>query len=152
MGARGLLPGRDDGHQVKGRLASSPPARAAEEPRAVGRPRRLPVRPETLPLVLLLAIGIVLRAWFMLGYRPASLGHADSEGYDRSADVDLFGSSFRSAGCPVFLRLAHLASANLSFTIALQHALGVGTAALLYASVRRVGGPRWAALLPAAVV
>ena len=102
--------------------------------------------------MLVLAIGIVLRVWFMLGYRPAFLGYADSAAYVRSADVDLFGSSFRPAGYPAFLRLAHFASSNLSFTIALQHALGVGTAALLYASVRRVGGPRWAALLPAVAV
>jgi hypothetical protein len=108
--------------------------------------------PEAAAVVLLFAAGAALRVWFLVGYRPAFMGFKDSEGYVRAAQSDLFLSDFRPGGYPLFLRLPHLVSANLSFTIALQHLLGLATAALLYLALRRLGASRWASLVPAAVI
>lgn len=105
-----------------------------------------------LVLVVLFAAGAALRVWFLFGYRPAFMGFKDSEVYVRAADTDLFLSDFRPGGYPLFLRIPHLTSDNLSFTIGLQHLLGLATAALLYLALRRLGASRWTSLVPAAVV
>ena len=121
-------------------------------PRVVAdRLRRLGVEPGLLAVVALFALGAGLRLWFLAAYRPAFMGYADSASYAVAAQRDVF-LAFRAAGYPIFLRLAHLVSADLSFTVGVQHLLGITTAALLYLSVRRLGGARWSALVPAGVV
>jgi dolichyl-phosphate-mannose--protein O-mannosyl transferase len=50
------------------------------------------------------------------------------------------------------LRLVRHLSDSLSFTISLQHALGIASGLLLYKSLRRLAVPPWLGLIPAAVV
>src|SRR5687767_13038198 len=100
----------------------------------------------------LLVAGLGLRLAFMLAYRPAFVGYSDTAVYISGAKGDLFWDPLRVAGYSAFLRVAHGISAELSFTTLVQHALGVGTALLLYATVRRVGGSPWMAFVPAAIV
>jgi hypothetical protein len=110
------------------------------------------VRRVPLALGILLALGVALRILFMLAYRPALLGYPDTSVYLTGATGDLFWDPLRVVGYPEFLRIVRVASSDLSFATLVQHGLGVGTAVLLYLACRRVGGPRWVALVPAAVV
>ncbi|MGO9762072.1 MAG: glycosyltransferase family 39 protein [Solirubrobacteraceae bacterium] len=103
-------------------------------------------------IVLLTAGAIAVRVWFMLSYSPAFLGFPDSHAYLSAAALNIFRDAQHPAGYPLFLRLVHHLSDRLSFTILVQHALGVATGLLLYASVRRTGAPPWLGLAPAAVV
>jgi hypothetical protein len=98
------------------------------------------------------AAGVALRVVAMYGYRPAFIGYPDTREYALGADGELFADPVRTAGYPLFLRLAHVLSDHLSFTIAVQHLLGVATALLLFGAVRRSGAPAWVGLVPAAVI
>lgn len=98
------------------------------------------------------AAGAAVRIWFVADYRPAFLGNEDSATYAWAAAHDLFHSPVRPAGYPVFLRLVHAVAPHLTYTIVLQHLVGLATAALLYGLLRRVGVSTFLALLAAAVV
>jgi hypothetical protein len=103
-------------------------------------------------LVTLLAGAIAVRAWLMLDYGPAFLGFGDSHEYADAAATGVFTDLQKPAGYPIFLRAVHLFGDRLSFTIAVQHALGIAAGLLLYKAVRRTGAPPWLGLLPAAIV
>jgi hypothetical protein len=102
---------------------------------------------------LLLAIAAIgLRIWLTLIYRPAFLGFSDSAAYLRAAAHNIFADPQHPAGYPLFLRLLHHLSNQLSFAIVVQHALGVASGLLLYCSLRRLSVPPWLGLIPAAIV
>ncbi len=103
-------------------------------------------------LWILLAIGILVRASVWATYSPAALNLLDSAAWVGAADGELFGDATRTVGYPIFLRATHLISGQLEWTIFLQHVLGVGTALLLYATVRRIGAPVWAAIVACAAI
>ena len=46
----------------------------------------------------------------------------------------------------------HAVSAQVEFTIAIQHLIGIVTGLLLYATVRRLGAPVWVAVVAAAAI
>ncbi len=100
----------------------------------------------------LLAGAIAARAWLMLDYSPAFVGFGDSHEYVSAAALGVFRDVQKPAGYPIFLGLLHLFSNQLTFTILVQHLLGVATGLLLFGAVRRTGAPAWLGLLPAAVV
>jgi 4-amino-4-deoxy-L-arabinose transferase-like glycosyltransferase len=104
------------------------------------------------PVAVVFGLGIVLRLALTYAYRPAFAGYPDAEVFAVAAGGDPYASIWRTAGYPFMLRGLHALSDELVFTTLVQHALGVVTAALLYAAVRRVGAGVWVALLPAAVV
>jgi hypothetical protein len=94
--------------------------------------------------------GTLIRVWFVAAGPRAFVGDLDTLGYvrawgNRSPQVRPYGYSF-------FLRAAHAISSNISFTIVLQHVLGLVAAGLLYASVRRFTGSRVAAAIAAAFI
>lgn len=99
-----------------------------------------------------MAGAIAVRVWLMVDYSPAFVGFGDSHEYVSAAALGVFRDAQKPAGYPIFLGLAHLFSSSLTFTIFLQHALGIATGLLLYKSVRRAGAPPWLGLFPAAVV
>jgi hypothetical protein len=103
-------------------------------------------------MTILLAGAVGVRAWLMISYSPAFLGFPDSGAYALAAALNIFRDAQRPAGYPFFLRLVHHLGDTTSFTIALQHALGIATGLLLYKAVRRTGAPPWLGLLPAAIV
>jgi Dolichyl-phosphate-mannose-protein mannosyltransferase len=111
-------------------------------------------RAALVALVALLLAGGGLRLWLTLSQRPALIGYTDTYDYlfTASGMRPLFEDGLRPAGYPLFLRIANWVNGNLSFTILLQHGLGLASALLLYLAARRVGVPRWWALLPAGVV
>ena len=98
------------------------------------------------------AVGVALRAWFMISYRPGFLGFPDAGSYAIFANTQLFGTPYRPAGESAFLRVLNHLSGELSFSVAAHHILGVGTAVLLYCACVRLGSSRRLAALPAGVV
>ena len=106
-----------------------------------------------LALTMLLVAGVALRLLMWLEYRPAMMNNPDSAAYLQIAEESLFKTDpARPAGYPMFLRTLHGVAANVDLVIVLQHLLGIATALLLYATVRRVGAPVWAGLVAAAAV
>lgn len=94
--------------------------------------------------------GTLIRVWFVAAGPRAFVGDLDTITYvgawdSRSPQVRPYGYSF-------FLRAVHEISANVSFTIVLQHVLGLVAAGLLYASVRRFTQSRVAATIAAAFI
>jgi len=98
------------------------------------------------------AVGIALRILTMVGYSPGDISHPDTAWYVGSAAHSLFSDPFRPVGYALFLRLLHSVSPNVSFTIAVQHLVGLATALLAYRLCRQIGSRRAVALLPAAAV
>ncbi len=90
--------------------------------------------------------------WLIVAYPPGFLGFPDSGQYVVSATLDIFHDAQRPAGYPLFLRLVHHLSDKVSFTVLVQHVLGIATGLLLYKAVRRTGAPPWLGLIPAAIV
>ena len=153
---------RGDAHAAQEAPAQAAPAeRSAEErrqqPHMIAQPaiaervRRAGLR-IPLPLVALLTAALALRIFTMDAYRPAVLTMADSTAYVWAAGGELYGDAVRPAGYSLFLRGAHLVSADVSFTIGVQHLFGLVSALLLYLTTRRLGGGQWLSLVPAGAV
>jgi 4-amino-4-deoxy-L-arabinose transferase-like glycosyltransferase len=89
----------------------------------------------------------------MVDYRPAYLSSNDSARFLHFAHIDdgMFEDTFGPTGYAAFLKVLRFFSDQLEFTVAVQHLLGVVAALLLYAAVRRLGAPVWAAAIPAGV-
>ncbi len=102
-------------------------------------------------LAALVAGAIAVRAWLLVGYGPAFVGFGDSHEYVVAARLGVFHDVQKPAGYPIFLALVHALSDRLTFTIVVQHALGVATGLLLFAAVRRTGAPPWLGLAPATI-
>jgi hypothetical protein len=100
----------------------------------------------------ILAAGAVLRLLFMVAWQPAFMGWPDAKTYLLAAHGHVFASVLRPAGYPIFLRALDAVSPGFSTIILVNHALGLATAALIYAAVVRAGGPAVLGLVPAAVV
>jgi hypothetical protein len=104
------------------------------------------------PLLIVLGAGLVLRVYLMLIYRPVAAGFNDTIEYLTTSHDHLFRDPFRPAGYPLFLRIVRYTVPELSAVVAIQHLLGLATAALLYLVVRRLTARRWLPALPAALV
>jgi hypothetical protein len=101
-------------------------------------------------LAALLAAGLGLRlglGWTRTGF----IDNPDSFGYVNAGQREFFIPPMWPAGYPIFLHVAHALSAQLSFTIAIQHLLGMASAVLLFLTVRQVAPAGWG-LIPAAVI
>jgi hypothetical protein len=109
--------------------------------------------PELAALAVLLVVGAILRIYFLVQWRPALVGYSDSGIYFMSATGHrMFSDPIRLAGYGMFLRAFHWIWPHLVLVIVVQHAMGLVTAVLLFAIVRRIGGPVGLGLVPAAVV
>lgn len=99
----------------------------------------------------LLAAAAVLRVVVQLAYRPALFFYGDSFAYLANASR-LQPEAIRPAGYPGFLRVV-LWIHDLAVVPAVQHVLGLLTATLVYALVRRLGiGPVGASIAAAPVL
>jgi hypothetical protein len=102
--------------------------------------------------LVLLVVGASLRLLFMLAWEPAFMGWPDAKSYIDVSQGDLFGNVLRPAGYPLFLRGLYAIAPSIALVVAVNHLLGLATAALLYGAVARTGAPGWLGLLPAGVV
>ena len=63
----------------------------------------------------------------------------------------LYWNPYRPAGCLILLRILHRLNRRLAFVVGVQHALGIGTALVLYRCTARYLSRSWIALIPACV-
>lgn len=103
-------------------------------------------------LGMLLLAGILVRLAAMFAYPPTIPSNADSRVFAQFAAGNLLGDPQHPAGYSLFLALLGLVTRQVIVFTVVQHALGVATALLLFAAVRRLVGSPWPALLPAAFV
>jgi hypothetical protein len=108
-------------------------------------------RRTAIALAVLLAGALAVRLWLLVAYGPAFVGFGDSHEYVTAATVGVFHDVQKPAGYPIFLELLHALSDRVTFTILVQHGLGLATGLLLFGAVRRSGAPAWLGLFPAAV-
>jgi hypothetical protein len=99
-----------------------------------------------------LGAGAVLRGLMMVAWSPAFMGWPDAKSYLDVAHGQLFSNVLRPAGYPLFVRVLDGLHPSLGLIVVANHALGLGTAALLFAAVARAGAPPLLALVPAAIV
>ena len=117
--------------------------------RVVGLARR---RPELAVLCLLLILGLAARIYFMLVWQPAITGYSDSGIYFQDAYQGIWSDPVRTVGYGMFLTVLHAITPHLLLVTAVQHLMGLGVAVLLFLTTRRIGGPVWLGLVPAAIV
>jgi hypothetical protein len=103
-------------------------------------------------LAVLLGVGLALRVWLVLVWRPALTGYSDSGIYFTGAVRSLWSDPIRTVGYSMFLRVLHAITPHLILVVIVQHALGLLAAVLLFLAVRRCGGPRGLGLAPAAII
>ena len=108
--------------------------------------------PAQWTLALLLIVGIALRVLAAAAEWPIYPKLADSTAYAHYAENGVLGNPQHPAGYSIFLAFLGTVTREVAVPIVLHHLFGVATALLLYASVLRLSGSRWFALLPAAVV
>lgn len=108
--------------------------------------------PEVFGLLVLLAIGLLVRIALTVAWRPAFTGYSDSGIYFQGAFESVWSDPIRMAGYSMFLDALHAISPHLASAIAVQHAMGLGAAAIIFFTVRRCGGPAWLGLVPAAAL
>jgi hypothetical protein len=107
-----------------------------------------------VPVALLIVVtaGLLLRIALSLAYAPTYLTSYDTALYVDVANGELFSDVTRPVGYPLFLRALHTLSDAVSFTVQVQHLIGIACGLLLYATVRRVGAPIWVGVVSAAAV
>src|SRR6185503_3300053 len=116
-------------------------------------PRRLAAeRVAVAGLAAVLGAGALLRGLMMVAWSPGFMGWPDAKSYLDVAHGELFSNVLRPAGYPLFLRVLDVVNPSLDLVVLVNHALGLGTAVLLFATVRRLGAPPALGLVPAAVV
>ncbi|MCW3065936.1 MAG: arnC [Solirubrobacterales bacterium] len=103
-------------------------------------------RPHALFLALV-AVGGALRTLAWLAYQPALI-YPDSIAYLQNA-ANLQPYKTRPLGYPAMLRILPDLH-DLALIPAVQHAMGIGIAVLLYVLLLRLGVPRWGAALATA--
>jgi hypothetical protein len=109
-------------------------------------------RPDYAVLIGLLLAGLALRTYFTFAWHPALTGFSDSGIYFQDGVQSVWTDPIRTVGYSMFLRVLHGISPHLILVIIVQHLLGLVTAAVYFFTVRRVGGPRWLGLIPAAAI
>jgi hypothetical protein len=125
-------------------------ALAVRVTRARQRERRH--RRERIALAIVLALGVLLRVWFLLVWRPALTGYSDSGIYFQDAYQGVWSDPIRTVGYGMLLAALHWIVASLLFVTVLQHLMGLLAALLLFAAVRAIGGPSWLGVVPAAAL
>jgi hypothetical protein len=118
----------------------------------VDRVRTAARDPVMVALALIVGLGVALRLYFLLRWRPALVGFPDTAIYVSSAHSDVFELPLRVDGYGIFLQILHGLYAHLAFVILVQHVLGIASGLLLFGAMRRAGLVRGLGLLPACVV
>lgn len=100
-------------------------------------------------MVGLIVVGIALRVLAIVSWWPVAPTLED--GYQRFA-ANPFLDPQHPAGYDLIVAALGHVSRQIAFTVLLQHVIGIVSALLLAAAVRRITGSAWAGLVPAAIV
>ena len=103
-------------------------------------------------LAAMVAVGLAMRVVAITSWWPAITTVADSWPYAVYAETDPLGDPQHPAGYPAMLAVIGFLTRELAVSIIIQHLLGIVSALLLFAAVRRMTGSPWPALARAAVV
>jgi hypothetical protein len=103
-------------------------------------------------LVLLVLAGAVLRFFASEAGWPVLPVLGDSWPYAAYAEGDPLGNPQHPPGYSLFLALIGIATRYVGAFVLLQHLLGIASALLLFAAVRRLCGSPWPGVVAAAVV
>jgi hypothetical protein len=110
---------------------------------------RRQLAPGATVLLVLVALGLLLRALALVGWWPVTPTLED--GYQRFA-ANPFLDLQHAAGYDLIVAALGHVSRQIAFTVLVQHVAGVAAAPLYWAAVRRLTGSPWPGLLPAAIV
>jgi hypothetical protein len=127
---------------------ASAPATDVDHP-AHRRRARVPSRGRAI--VILLVIAVAFRIATMALYFPAVMMSVDSPRFARVSPPDIFGDYWMPAGYAAFLKVLHVVSDQVWFSIAVQHLIGVAAGFTVYLAVRRLEVSPGLATLAAAV-
>lgn len=100
----------------------------------------------------LVLAGIALRVLASAAGWPTLPTLADSWPYAYYASTDSFANPQHPPGYSLFLALVGLVTHSVGVFVVLQHLLGIASALLLFAAVRRLCGSPWPGLVGAAVI
>ncbi len=104
------------------------------------------------PLLVLLLLGSCLRLTLHIGLWPTTLVQPDPWLYVNAAAEGIFSDPIHPAGYAILLRVLRPLSPDPVVVVALQHALGLVAAGLIYITARRLdASPIWSSV-PAAVL
>jgi 4-amino-4-deoxy-L-arabinose transferase-like glycosyltransferase len=103
-------------------------------------------------LLVLVVGGAWLRIAAAVSWWPVTTTLSDAWPYAYYAEFGPFDNPQHPAGYSVLLAAVGFITREVAVAVLLQHLLGIASALLLYAAVRRVTGSQWPGLLPAAVV
>lgn len=103
-------------------------------------------------LIVLVLAGIVLRVFASLAGWPTLPTLADSWPYSNYAANNIFANPQHPPGYSLFLATFGLITRSVGVFIVLQHLIGIATALLLFAAIRRMCGSPWPGVIAAAVV
>jgi hypothetical protein len=126
--------------------------RRREQRSSLGRAVRRfwpPAAPGYVLAGLLLA-GVALRLVAVVSWWPTA--STINDGYQLFAETNPFDDPQHPAGYSLIVAALGAVTREIAATVLLQHLLGIVSALLLFAGVRRVTGSQWAGLLPAAAV
>jgi hypothetical protein len=99
-----------------------------------------------------LALGILLRVYLTVRWRPALVNYSDTGIYIQDAYSGGFADPLRVVGYGIFLIPLHAISPHMAFVVFVQHVMGLATSLLLYLTVRRLGAPPLVAVVPTIAV
>jgi hypothetical protein len=100
-------------------------------------------------LLGLLIAGTALRVLATISLWPTTILE---DGYQNFANANPFLDPQHPAGSALILRALGAVTREIAVIVSLQHLIGVASALLLGAGVRRITGSTWAGLLPAAII
>jgi hypothetical protein len=107
-------------------------------------------QPALAGLVAVLVAGLALRVLLAISLWPVSITIDDA--YESYARTNPFEDPLHPAGYSLILAAIGAVSRQVAVTVTIQHGVGLASAVLLWAAVRRVTGSPWVGLLPAAMV
>jgi hypothetical protein len=96
-------------------------------------------------------LGAFARIAVMVMYWPAWLQTLDSPRFARIDPQAIFSDYWMPAGYPLFVRTLRHIVPLISFTILIQHLIGLAVGLILFLAARRAGARRWVACIPAGV-
>jgi hypothetical protein len=103
-------------------------------------------------LAALVLAGVVLRVVASVAAWPTLPTLGDSWPYAYYAGADVFGNPQHPAGYSIFLGLIGFVTHTVGAFVVLQHLMGIVSALILFAAVRRLCGSPWPGVVGAAVI
>jgi hypothetical protein len=103
-------------------------------------------------LAALVLAGVVLRVLASAAVWPTLPSLADSWPYAYYAGTDVFANPQHPAGYSIFLGLLGVLTHSVAAFVVLQHLIGIASALILFAAVRRLCGSPWPGVVGAAVI